>query len=498
MSLARNSVFNLFGQGVPFLAALVAIPPLIRGLGTDRFGVLTLAWMVIGYFSLFDLGLGRALTQVVSERVGAGRDTVAPPLVWAALALMFALALVGTLVTSLLAPWLVHSVLKIPALLQDETLHAFYMLAAAIPIVVVTAGLIGILSAFQQFGTLNAIRAPLGIYTFVAPLAVLPFSQSLRWVTAVLVAGRLLACAAYFWACWRVMPKLRRGLAQHYDEIRPLFRFGAWMTVTNLTGPLMLYLDRFVIGALVSVAAVAYYATPYEMATKLLIVPGAVLGVLFPAFAASYRQDQVRLVRLYIRGTKYIALLLFPVILLIVGFAHEGLRWWLGDEFARFSTPVLQFLAIGVFINSLAQVLFTLLQGIGRPDLSAKLHLAELAAYLPLLWWAIHRYGIVGAAMVWTGRVAVDGALLFWVSSRFLGENRRVLRRLAGGVSIAIGALCTPLLVVGRVPRLLLVSLLLMSFACLAWYVVLTADERVSILRLIDRGKKDRLKAIAR
>jgi len=85
VSLARNSVFNLLGQGIPFLAALVAIPPLIRGLGTDRFGVLTLAWMVIGYFSLFDLGLGRALTQVVAERISAGRDTVAPPLVWAAL-----------------------------------------------------------------------------------------------------------------------------------------------------------------------------------------------------------------------------------------------------------------------------------------------------------------------------------------------------------------------------------------------------------------------------
>ena len=30
-------------------------PSLIRRLGTDRFGVLTLAWALIGYFSLFDL-----------------------------------------------------------------------------------------------------------------------------------------------------------------------------------------------------------------------------------------------------------------------------------------------------------------------------------------------------------------------------------------------------------------------------------------------------------
>ena len=33
---------------------MVAIPRLIEALGTARFGLLTLAWVVIGYFSLFD------------------------------------------------------------------------------------------------------------------------------------------------------------------------------------------------------------------------------------------------------------------------------------------------------------------------------------------------------------------------------------------------------------------------------------------------------------
>ena len=49
------------------LVALVAIPILVDGLGTARFGILTLAWMVVGYFSLFDLGLGRALTKLTAK-----------------------------------------------------------------------------------------------------------------------------------------------------------------------------------------------------------------------------------------------------------------------------------------------------------------------------------------------------------------------------------------------------------------------------------------------
>ena len=479
--IARHSVFNLLGLGIPLLVAFVAIPLLIQGLGTDRFGVLTLAWIVIGYFSLFDLGFGRALTQLVAEKPSEGYQTKAPPLVWTALAMILLVGLFGLVLVSAASPWLVHSVLRIPVELQVETLHSFYVLAAGIPAVVVTAGLAGILTAYQRFGVLNAIRAPMGIYTFAAPLMVLPFSRSLVFVTAVLVVGRLLACGAHFLACRRIMPPLHWAKLLEYSAIKPLFGFGAWITVTNVVGPLMGYLDRFVIGATLSVAAVAYYATPYEMVTRLLIVPGAILGVLFPAFAASHRQDPEHLVQLFTRGTKYIALLLFPVVLVIAGFAGEGLSWWLGEEFALQSTPVLEFLAIGVFLNSLAQVPFGLIQGVGRPDLTAKLHLMEFTIYLPLLWWAITVHGIVGAALVWTGRVGLDGILLFWLSSHFLSDHANLLKRMTGAFLVGLGALVIPLLIPDPGGRAVVVALILAGFASTAWFILLAADERASI-----------------
>ena len=80
--LARNSILNLIGQGTPIIAAIIAIPILIERLGTDCFGVLTYAWMVIGYFSLFDLGLGRALTILVAERLCSYQEIEIPAIVW--------------------------------------------------------------------------------------------------------------------------------------------------------------------------------------------------------------------------------------------------------------------------------------------------------------------------------------------------------------------------------------------------------------------------------
>lgn len=479
--LARNTVYNLIGQGAPMLVAFFAIPLLINGLGTERFGVLTLVWMVIGYFGLFDLGMGRALTKLVAEKLGEGEVQEIPALVWTALFLMMLLGLVGTLAVILLSPWLVTTALKIPETLQVETLDAFKLLATSIPVVISIAGLGGILAAQQRFDLINGIRIPMGVFTFLGPLLVLSFSKSLFSVVAVLVAGRLLAWLAHFLFCFYTMPVLRRGIVLQWSMAGLLIRFGGWMTVTNIIGPVMVYLDRFLIGALVSIASVAYYVMPYEVVTKFWLIPGALVGVLFPAFTTSFVQEGNRTVVLFDRGLKYVFLSLFPLSLLIVIFANEGLDLWLGAEFAQNSARVLQWLAVGVFVNSLAQIAFALVQGTGRPDLTAKLHLIELPFYLVTVWWLVSSHGIEGAAIAWTVRVTVDALLLFALVKRVLPGSAAIIRRMslmvgAAMITLALAALPTEIVIKG-----FFLLLTLTAFALIAWFLILNPEERMLV-----------------
>jgi len=476
--LARNVLWNLLGTGAPLLVAIVAIPMLIDGLGTARFGVLTLAWMVVGYFSLFDLGLGRALTKLVAEKLGKRQSGETPALIWTAMSLMAVLGVLGAIVVAALSPWLVGGVLKIPPALQPETLTAFYLLAVSIPIVISTTGLRGILEAYQRFGLVNAVRVPLGIFTFLGPVAVLPFSNSLVPVVAVLVIARLVSWCAYAVLCLHVEPALRHSVSVHRALVRPLLNFGGWMTVTNIVGPLMVYMDRFLIGAVVSMTAVAYYATPYEVVTKLWIIPGALMGVMFPAFAAALVQDRARASRLFDRAVNYIFLSLFPVILIMVTFAHEGLTLWLGSEFASNSSLVLQLLAIGVFINSLAHVPLGLVQGAGRPDITAKLHLIELPFYLLILWSLLGAYGITGAAIAWVLRVAVDTLLLFVIAHRLVSVASPFTRRPVLIAAMAFFVLAVGALIPGFAMKGGFLLLALLSFAVIAWFVILGTDEK--------------------
>lgn len=479
--LAKNTVWNLVGQGVPIIAAVFAFPLLIKGLGIDRFGILTLAWMVIGYFSLFDFGIGRALTKVVAEKLGTGQTEDIPAIAWTALFLMLLFGLVGVIIIVLLSPWLVASALKIPAVLQQETLDTFYLLALSIPVVISTMALRGILEAYQRFDIVNVIRVPMGLFMFLAPLAVLPFSKSLLPIVAVLVAGRLVVWLVHFVFCLRVVPALKKHMAIRADLMGPLFYFGGWMTVTNLIGPLMMYLDRFLIGAFVSMAAVAYYTTPYEVVTKILILPAALVGVLFPAFASTLAEDRIRTANLFQRGTNYIFIFLFPLILVIVIFAPEVLGLWLGVEFMRESTAVLRWLAVAVLLNSLAQVPFALVQGAGRADLTAKLHVAELPFYLAILWWLLNEFGIEGAAIAFLLRVLVDTVILF-LMAHFLLPCEGFLWRFSVHLGVALSVLFLGVLLNGLMLKGIYMLTALAIFTVTTWMVVLKPEERIFFL----------------
>jgi O-antigen/teichoic acid export membrane protein len=484
--ILRYALWSVLGQGVPLFVALFAIPLLIEGMGTARFGVLTLAWMTIGYFSLFDLGLSRALTKLTAEKLAAGREDELSSLVPTALALMGGLGVLGAGLLLALAPWLAKSALEVPESLWTETKHAFYLLALALPIVISTAGLRGILEAKQRFGGVALINLASGIGNFLVPLATLSYWPALPPIVASLVLLRFFVWSAYFAACRRAAPYIwERWKIDRYWAI-PLARFGGWLTVSNIVGPLMVYFDRFVIAALLSVTAVAYYVTPYDVVTRIGILATSVAAVLFPSFSASFaiNREQARVT--FAKGVKYLFLGLFPIILVAVAFADHALDPWLGPEFAENSATVLRFLAVGVLLNGLAQIPFALIQAAGRPDFTAKLHVIELPFYLLALGWLIMAFGIEGAALAWLIRAGIDAVVLFAFAVTTLELGAGTVPRALAIFIVALGLLALAAISLNVAATAGMLAATLMIFGAAAWLAVLDQEEKTSIKRALN------------
>jgi O-antigen/teichoic acid export membrane protein len=472
------------------IVAVFSIPELIHRLGRERFGVLALAWALIGYASFFDLGLGRALTQLVARKLGADEEREVPSIVWTSLLLMLLLGLTGAGLMLLASRSLVQRVLSVPPALQSETLRAFYILALSMPVIISTAGLRGLLEAHQRFDLINALRIPMGVFTFAGPLLVLPFSNRLVPVVAVLAVGRVMAWTLHLRFCLRVTPGLGDGMAWRRAAIAPLLSFGSWITVANLVNPLLLFSDRFLIGALLPVAMVGYYTAPFEAVTKLWMIPLSLTAPVFPACSALGLTRKKELQELYSRSLRFLLLTLAPVTLVLFFFATEILQAWLGPDFAAQSAGALRILAVGVFVNCFAHVPYCFLQGLGRPEATAKLFLAELVPYFTFSMWMIRHQGIAGAAAAWSVRASLEFLLFLGMAWRLcslsprLVEDKGTLRSLAALAMLGVAMMVTKTALHNSFLEVGLTLVWLAGFVLAVWIHVLDDSERASVVTL--------------
>ncbi len=475
-SITKNTIYNLLGYGVPILVAVVVIPFLINGLGIERFGILNLAWIVIGYFSFFDFGIGKSLTKIIAEKVSENKHNQIPGLFWTSFYLMLGISLLLSMILIFFVPVIV-GLINISKDLQSETLNTFYLLVLSIPLVATTAGLRGVLEAYQKFGHINVIRIFLGTFTFLIPLLCLMFTKNLFWIILFLILIRIVVWIIYLKLCFNVSKGIKKQRKFELTLISPVLRFSGWITVANIIGPFITNVDRFLIGILISAEAVAYYATPYEVVTKLLLIPTALAAVLFPVFSASFVNNQEMSKKIFYTGIKFIFIILYPVIFIIVTFSYQGIDLWLGSEFARESAVILQILAMGVLFNSIAYVPFNFFQGVGKPSIPAILNLIELPIYLFLMWIFIQNWGIKGAAVVWLLRIVVDTLILF------LFAYRKFDIKLSSGLGIVSLILSFIFLIIpslfNELFHKMLYSLIFLSgFLIIVWKYFVTLEER--------------------
>lgn len=493
--VARNTLLNLLGQLLPLAVGVAAIPIIVPALGEERFGLLGLMWAVLGYFSVLDLGLGRATTKFVAQYLAQGDERSLRRVATLAVASQTAIGVLAGIALAAMVPLVIENVLHVPAALHGEARSSFLLLALSVPFVVLSLSLRAILEAIQRFDLVNFIRTPSSVAVFLAPAIAAPLGVRLPGILLLLLLVRVITCWVTWIAVRRTAPWFRWELAPSWHALRPLLSYGGWVSVSNVVSPILTYLERFMLGSLAGLAAVAYYTAPYEGVTRLLIVPASLATALFPALSASgshaWNGDARRLLA---GSVRYLLLALAVPIALFMTFPTELLQTWLGPAFAARSADVVRILSVGVLVNGLAHLPFVYLLGQGRPDVVARFHLVELFLYAVGAWWLVGSLGVTGAALAWTLRVTLDAALLFAATWRLGGVTPRVL--LSDGGGRALGSVAVVVLSgigigslrgLGLDVRVALATGAVTAYGIYVWRVALTDVERTGLRRSLAR-----------
>jgi len=409
--------------------ALAAFPLLLRGLGDARFGILGLVWIFLTVFS--DFGFHRAGTRFLARSLGTDVADDLGRIVRITVGAQIALGVTLALLIAASSGVLVESVLELDPAAHEEAKGAFLLLAAATPILTVGAAFRGFLEAAQRFAALNLIRATASTLTYLLPAGAVLLGWGVVPIVALLLGVRAFLLVG-FWFAGRDLLGTTPSVAAPEDRVaehprlraREILAFGGWTTVSTVVSPVLVYVDRFLLGALVSMAAVGLYTAPVELIVRVLLIPGSIAAILFPAVSSvQARGEGFVAAKLARKASIAILAVVGPFAVVLLLFAGPIMHTWLGPQATPETVLALQILAPGVLANSLAFVPFSVFQGLGRADVTGKLHLLELPVHVVVAWFCISRWGIAGAAGAWSIRTALDAGLLFFAAHRLSGRS---------------------------------------------------------------------------
>lgn len=437
MGIRRNTILNIVGAVLPLPVSLLVVPRYIESIGEERYGVLALAWTLLGYFGVLDLGLSRATAQRI-----AALNTETPArragVFWTAISMNLILGVIGAIVLVPVCRTTMSAMFPVGAPLRTEALYASVWLGVALPSAMLTGVLSGTLQGRERFLEVSVIGASAGVLIQLAPLLLaLKVGATLPIVLGGAVAVRGASTVALFVVAMRHVGRFQRPSFSPV-EARLLLKFGGWVSVTSVLGPLMVYADRFVIGLVAGARSVSFYTVPFQLAERSAVIPHGLVLALFPRMARDSDDDSKRMMSM---GAMAIVCAMTPVIVLMILAIYPFLDAWISDEFAREGAWVGVVLLCGFWVNFPARVPAGMLVARGRPDVVARLVVIELMIYVPTLWFCVVRWGALGAAVAFSMRAAGDAVVLF----RIAGSSwREVALMYSPGLSVVIAIVLSP------------------------------------------------------
>jgi O-antigen/teichoic acid export membrane protein len=480
-AVGLNTGYQVGSQVAPAAAAIIAIPFLLRHMGAEVFGIMTLFSTALAYFTMLDLGLGRAATRFIAQSLEAHRPDDLRRYFWGSILLLNVIGIIATAAAMMAVPTVVTKLLKIsPSYLRTAS-ESFYVICLTIPVVTLMATFRGFLEASGRFPFISIVTACGGVGLYLLPVLTVSVGGGLVGVAVALALVRIAMCVALGAGCFLIEQRASLNPIFDITAIRRMLSFGGWLSVSNIVGTATIYADRFLLGVCVGMVAVSSYAVPLDVIGRLQILITSFCAVLFPLMSRLDGSASDEFHTVY-RAAIATVLSLMTFIATAAALAAPALmRFWLGSRSTADSVFAAQVFLAGAVVQSMASIAWTALHARGRSDLTAWVHLAEFPVYGALFYLAATHYGVRGAALVWLGRGIVDFLCMIILLKRQRQADKSGIPPELVAAFVSVGILATVVLPRGRAAAM---GALICGLTWLwAWRVLLDEDTRMRVVR---------------
>jgi len=432
--LIHNTIFSIGGWAVPIVLSFVFTPYIVGKLGNDAYGILTLVWSVIGYFAFLDLGLGRALVKFVAEYSGKKDLDAVNESIGSALLIALTLGIPGAILIFASAGILSSSVLKIPCEFEHVAFVAFRLGAVGFLAAMMQTLFRAIPNGLNRYDVTSVTSVCTKAFSAVAAAGLLAMGGGLVHVVALYVSIPIVTSVIYSVAARVLLPGIRFRLRTRPVVFKRVLNFGLFAVLSRIAYVFARYADRLVIGTMIGVASVTFYAVPLLLVGRISSLTQHIGNVVFPAVSQLQgEQQQAAVVDLYLTASRLMTALSTAICLPLLVFGSRLLALWMTPEFAEEVGMVIVFVTLGVYVDCQTNIPAFVVDGLGQPKVTGISAITQAALFVALMIPFAEIAGITGVALAgFLSNAFVGLVFVIYATTRVVGISlqRMVLEAL--------------------------------------------------------------------
>jgi len=482
---------NLIAQTSGFLVFIVTAPFLIKLLGKDQFGALTLFVLLPQIVVQLDLGLSTAGARAVAMFNSQGKPDLINKIFWEILLAFIIVAAVLFVVFHFSAQHLFH-LLQLDQIIGGQLIQFVNVISCWCLLALLNAGVSIPARAFERFRFLAVVQAVSAVMfwlgAFLLTLMGYGLVAILWWGAAVALFTLLILL---FDARAYIAIKKNMFYGDEALLLPTFFKFGIGAFIAQASSLLTYHADKFLVAALVSPGAAGIYAACTNIASKLLILVAAIGAFVFPRAArlkAEGATDELK--EVYVRATNACVLAAIVFGIPLIALSEPFLRLWLKTGYAQDYILVMMIMAIGYILAAFSVVASNISIGMGHSRTPAIFAIVGGAGTLLLCMLLAPKYGIIGAAA--SAAIGMSQAMIFnWLVARWFGNSYArdavfLLLKVVFVGSILVGCFLPIRHLIDSWIELAFAGLFSSACVLLIWFVLgfFNNDERDYILRI--------------
>jgi O-antigen/teichoic acid export membrane protein len=397
---ARGVMWNWIALGFGFCVTFFMSPFIVHRLGLVTYGVWGLVVSITSYMGLLDLGLRGAVIRFVSSNHALGNHAEASRAVSGALWLRQWIGLTVFVLCFSFA-FLVSRFFAIPAEVQHAARWAIVLSGLGVGLTLYFGVFTGVLAALHRFDLMSEISIAQTILRAAGVVWVLRSGFGILGLASWELSLAIVIGLTQTYMCFASYPELHVSVKFPGTDILKAFAgYSGWVLLVHIFGQVIYYTDNLVVGAFVSVAAVAFYTIGGSLIEYLRTVVASLTTTFMPLasnYEAAGENDKLRL--LLINGTRLALLVALPIQIALFFRGETFLNFWMGPQYGPTSGRVLRILLVGQVFTLANATSMNITFGLAKHKRFAIWLGGEALANIAISIFLARRIGIYGVAI---------------------------------------------------------------------------------------------------